>query len=514
MLADYTRRHREYTGPTPHSVAIKAKPTRRRPAEHLILERRRKEALVEEAREETKFLKQCDLKSSWVKSTNKRIEKNTLKRRVQQELLKETFALEDRREMLREMLLKEEQGYIEEMESMEETTLERQAKMRERAKQLKEKRERERQEFVAEKLDQRWRDQCEELRSIQSKQNQDQICHERNEQLLLKEEAKKREEEMDKMYTELWETDRIAKSEREEQEEKNLIERNRECLKVLQLQMTSNAQKVEEEKKLKELEAEWLKEETRLRKEEEKWMKKEKLRRQEHAKRVRDASIKLKQKKEAKERNEELALEHELLEKLLEDTRKQEKADVQRKSDLREENLRFMAYVAKNRKDEQEREKKLEELIHEEVEVKWQKDLAKYRLEREARKKLLESVLDTRRQQIGEKNEKNEQLKREADKERDELERVIEEHKRMAQESNDKLKQRNRTYQRDLEMQIGYQKAIKARGKEEELDDYLAGKEAEKEYQRKLQAAIERPQSEKLHPSRRRTIERHGGSAR
>ena len=38
--------------------------------------------------------------------------------------------------------------------------------------------------------------------------------------------------------------------------------------------------------------------------------------------------------------------------------------------------------------------------------------------------------------------------------------------------------------------------------------------EAEKEYQRKLQNALERPQSEKLHPSRRRTMERYGGSAR
>ena len=76
------------------------------------------------------------------------------------------------------------------------------------------------------------RDQCEELRSIHSKQNQDQVCHERNEQLLLKEEAKRRQEEMEKMYADLWESDRVAKSEREEQEEKNLIERNRECLKV------------------------------------------------------------------------------------------------------------------------------------------------------------------------------------------------------------------------------------------------------------------------------------------
>ena len=41
------------------------------------------------------------------------------------------------------MLLAEEQQYIEEMEAKEETTLERQAKMRERAKFLKEKREQE-----------------------------------------------------------------------------------------------------------------------------------------------------------------------------------------------------------------------------------------------------------------------------------------------------------------------------------------------------------------------------------
>lgn len=41
------------------------------------------------------------------------------------------------------------------------------------------------------------------------------------------------------MYAELWETDRIAKSEREEQEEKNLIERNRECLKVWEISMLS-----------------------------------------------------------------------------------------------------------------------------------------------------------------------------------------------------------------------------------------------------------------------------------
>ena len=55
------------------------------------------------------------------------------------------------------MLLKEEEAYIKEMEAKEETTLERQAKMRARAKFLKDKREQERLKIVEEKLDQRWR---------------------------------------------------------------------------------------------------------------------------------------------------------------------------------------------------------------------------------------------------------------------------------------------------------------------------------------------------------------------
>ena len=58
---------------------------------------------------------------------------------------------------LRELLRQEEEMYIHEMEAKEETTLERQAKMREQAKQLKEKREAERLAFVQEKLDQQWR---------------------------------------------------------------------------------------------------------------------------------------------------------------------------------------------------------------------------------------------------------------------------------------------------------------------------------------------------------------------
>jgi RecB family exonuclease len=58
---------------------------------------------------------------------------------------------------LKELLSNEEQQYLEDMAASEETTIERQAKIRERAKALKEKREMERQAIVQQKLEQQFR---------------------------------------------------------------------------------------------------------------------------------------------------------------------------------------------------------------------------------------------------------------------------------------------------------------------------------------------------------------------
>lgn len=53
--------------------------------------------------------------------------------------------------------MREEEGYMSEMASRQETVLERQARMRDRARVLREKREAERLALVDKKLDQRWR---------------------------------------------------------------------------------------------------------------------------------------------------------------------------------------------------------------------------------------------------------------------------------------------------------------------------------------------------------------------
>ena len=77
----------------------------------------------------------------------------------------------------------------------QEPMLEMQARMRERAKELRDRREKERQALVEEKLEQRWRNQCEEMRSLLSKRYQDEVCMERKEQLRFKAEMKEREKQ-------------------------------------------------------------------------------------------------------------------------------------------------------------------------------------------------------------------------------------------------------------------------------------------------------------------------------
>ena len=72
-------------------------------------------------------------------------------------ILQMFFQVDDSICRLRDLLAAEENEYLKEIASNEETMLERQAKMREKAKILRDKREAERLALVEKKLDQRWR---------------------------------------------------------------------------------------------------------------------------------------------------------------------------------------------------------------------------------------------------------------------------------------------------------------------------------------------------------------------
>lgn len=494
-------RHREFKGPTPYGVSILARPTNKRPAEHLILERRRIEDLREKSIAVSNYNKQCDLRSAWVLATDKNIEKNCVAREMTKHIQAEDICLEKRREELREMLLVEEDDYIREMESMEETIEDRQEKMKERAKYLKEKRESERLAYVSEKLDDKFREECEELRPVFSKRLRDDIFNDRQMQIQMKQEQAQRDKEMETFYANLWETDTKAKEIREEQETKERLERDREALEVLNLQKRALENMREEEHSVKKMEAEWLKEEASLRAYEEEQLLKEKMEKQKNQRRARDISLKLKNRKEAREKQEELAIDMKILDKILRDTENEATEDSNRKIQMHDEMQRFMHYVSKTRKEDEEQEIKLEKLIDKEVQGKWREKDARIALEKKARKTLMEDVLKTREQQIKEREKAMREEQEAALRERHELHEQMEAFRQLENEKICKIRKENEKYQNDLEQQIEYQRKLK----EKEIDiarrELGSLTEAEETYQRRLRSALHQT-SKKLHPLR------------
>jgi len=494
-------RHREFTGPTPHSVAILARPTNKRPAEHLILERRRIEDLREKSIADSKYNKQCDLRSAWVLATDNNIEKNCIKREMTNFLQGEEMDLEMRREKLREMLLGEEQQYMQEMESMEETIEDRQQKMRERAAFLKGKRETERLAFVEEKLDEKFREECEELRAEFSKQTRDEIFEDRKMQIKIKEEKKEQQKEIESFYAGLWEADTKAKAVREEMETQEQLQRNRDALEVLNLQKRALETQREEEMLVKQMEAEWLKEEAALRAHEEELLKKEKKGKQRNARRARDISLQLKARKEAREKQEEIAIDMKILDKILLDSQNEATEDTNRKIQKRDEMQRFMHYVEKTRKEQEEEDRKLEDLVNKEVQKKWREKDARVKMEKEARKVLLENVLKTREEQIKERGEIMRAEQDAAMKDRLELHDQMDEYRRLETEKINMIRKENQKYQRDLEQQIKYQQNLKEKEIASARKELDALHNAEENYHRCLRSALHKP-AKKLHPLR------------
>ncbi|XP_064390856.1 cilia- and flagella-associated protein 53-like [Halichondria panicea] len=496
------RRSREVTGHTPHSVAIHAKPSMGRPRDHLILERRRQDELREEVNTIIKYSKQFDLKTKWVETTDKKIQKNTIQRRMESLLKQQQFSLEERRDQLRSLLKTEEEQYLIEMAGRQETPLEKQAKMRERARSLKEKREAERLALVERKLEQRWRGQCEELRSIQSKHHQDGVCEERAEQLRLNAEKKRIKEQEEQFYAGLWEKDRLAKCAREEMDGVLQIERNKEMIKALTLQTASKNEQLQDQKRLKEQEADLLREDAAIRAMEEQQMKEEKRRTQARRKMDIDYSLKLKLKKQAKEAQEELAMDMRLLEQVLTESSNEAMHHLNKKNQLRDEVKCYRDYLASQAEEEKNKEKELDALLNEEVQKQWAKRVNQWRMEREARKKLLQNVLETRKKQIQEKLAKIQEEKLVEEKEREQLLINFEKHRQLEQKQKEENMLVKLDYQRHLQQQMGYTRAVKKLEEEQTQREITIGREEELLYKRRVQNALARPDPDKTHPKR------------
>ncbi|XP_040014048.1 cilia- and flagella-associated protein 53 [Xiphias gladius] len=331
LLSQRRTRCREFTGPTPHSVAVRAKLPSSRPADHLILERQKRDAARDRVLEFTRCQQTCDIKTSWLKSSDRHYLRGTVERQVRAAMEQYESDIEDRRRRLRVLLEAEEQQLLEEMEEKKETTVERQAKMREKAKILRERRESERRQLVSDKLEQLFREQCEELRTIQNGRREQQVCLERAAQVRSRQEQLQQQQEEDTLFDQLWEADRRAKEERERRRVQKRQQRNMEQLNVLKTQTEAAEQQRQKDKELREEEARLMLQQREMQLLQEQREQQQKLRAQQTRRQQLDQGFRLKMKRLAREQQDELQLDMSVLQQLLKQETDEKQEAAQRK---------------------------------------------------------------------------------------------------------------------------------------------------------------------------------------
>ncbi|NP_001038595.2 cilia- and flagella-associated protein 53 [Danio rerio] len=498
-------RCREITGPA-HSVALKARPPLSRDIDDIFVRRRKQEATRGEVLEFTKDQSSCDVRMRWERNTQRRVVSATVNRHLQDALDQYQMGIDEKRERLRELLESEELELFKEMEAKKETVLERQAKMHEGAKTLRERRESERQRVVADKLDQLFREQSEELRAVQIKRRQDQVCTERESQIRTKEEVRRVQEEEEKLFAQMWESDRLAKEERHNLELQRQRENNLQQKAVLQTQMDMAEQQRIQAKELKQEEAQLLKDQREMLRLEAEREHRQKLQDQEKRRKQLDLSLRLKMKRLTRDRQEELALDMSILEQLLAQEKDEKQDEVLKKLERQEEQRRYREYLTQQLEEQKRLEAETEQLFESELQQAWARREAQWRLEKTARDRLMKDVMDTLRLQIQEKLNENMQKQAEAFKEKEELDRIIQANKLLDEEEKAHFREATKEYQADLLAQMMYRQRIREAEEAEKEYEFQKGLMYEEQYNKKIQDILSRPISSTtaVHPFRRR----------
>ncbi|KAM3874202.1 cilia- and flagella-associated protein 53 [Diretmus argenteus] len=497
---------REFTGPTPHSVAVRARPPLSRPPDYLTIERRRKEEARDKVLESTKYQQACDLNTTWQTRTDRRVLLGSIQRQVKDAMNQHEMSIDKRRERLRAMLEAEEQALQKELEDQEEkTVLERQARMRERAKMLKERRESERQQLVADKLEQLFIQDSEELRTIHTKRREEEVYVERSAQIRTRREQRQKQQEEDRLFDELWDADRQAKEERESQEEQRQQQSDMEQLGYLRAQMKAAEEQRQQAKQLKDEEAQLLREQREMLRLEEQREQHQKLRGQEARRRQLDRYLRLKMKRLAREQQEELALDMSILQQLLSEEKDEKQEAAQRMIELRNEQQQYRQYLTEELEKQKRQEEETEQLIEAELKATWAKREKERQMDQEARNRLMKEVMETRHLQIQHRLDLNMQNQMQLAKEWEELNKTMEETNLLEEEQKRRCKQTYHEYQEDLMAQIKHQQQLRLEEEARVERERQQGLATQQQYHEKIQDILSRPGSHltAVHPFRR-----------
>ncbi|XP_004623783.1 cilia- and flagella-associated protein 53 [Octodon degus] len=496
---------REVKGPTPKVVSVRAKPPKGPGTEQHQERIKRSHQKHHATLASIKSIEQDRLKVQWDQHIDRKYFHSLVQARIKDAMQGFIINTEERRNKLRELLAAEENEYFIEMQRKEETVEEKKDKMREKTKLLKEKKERERQNFVAAKLDQQFRERCEELRNELFCLHQKTVCEERKAQIAFNEEQKRQKVIEEQMFARLWEEDRLAKERREAQQErrqKELVENTR---LGLDAQLASMQAQRQAEQRLKEEEARLLeKDNAQVKLEHEQ----EKLKEQRTKQEVRNVLQKALQEKMEylqQEYREEQDLNMKLVQRALQDLQEETDKKKQKREDMVREQKIYLKYLLQRREEEKAQEKELDKILEEEKQKKLAEKDKELRLEKQARKQLMNEVMCTRKLQVQEKLQRKAKEEEERAMEQERINKGLKELNREEEENFARRCGLAQEYRKQLQMQIAHQQQAREAEKEEKRREFEEGIAANQSCLDKIQEILHShpvlPRN--IHPMRR-----------
>lgn len=423
-------------------------------SDYLITNRRKDEDARAIMTKTAKSYSQLKQKSQFEESTTAKINHNHFLHRYKRLQEQEVVKLEERREKLRVLLEEDEQKHRKALLENEESNETRIIMMRSRMTKLREEREKDRQKIVEQKLEQQWRQNCDELRSLESKILVKKVDAGRAIQIKEREARKELEKKEKEHYEKLWEQGRKKKMEREIHDHNVRQQLNHETLLVLKDQLRAFKEQADLQKALKEEEARLMRYDTEMKILEDRRNKE----RKELEKKAICLDLEYFNKLTIQERQKDIQKGIESDIKLLNEVARleaeQKIQNAKRRVELKKEMNMYRKHLAEQKAKEIEREKEVEKLYAAEQERIWTIRTEKWRREQAARDKLMKEVLAGRQEQLQEALERNKQAQEECRLQKIEIEKKVELFKDQEHHEREKVLGIRQKYSKELEEQI------------------------------------------------------------
>ena len=432
-----------------------------------------------------KYLRQI---AHWENTTTASLYKNREQEEINSLKNQKEIFLNILRNKLSNLLKKEYEQYHQELMNNMDTPEHQRQMMEEKLNKLKQMKEQERLKFVELQKEKIFYNDNEEVRKHDNEYNTIKTCFDQEDQMIDKMKRRYNNYLEEKSFDDINKIDYLKKVEREKKEEQERIRKNKELNEYRDFQRKQEMENLERINELNKLEKERLKKQWEIDEQNEL---KEKIYKRELNKKVNE-DIEYYNKIEKQKRDEKEKIEKEQDKKMISEIVKKERAldEIDRMEKLKKkdellQNAKFLQYKMKLKKEEEEW---MDKLADEERERQYQKEQNQWLKEQAARIELMKEVYKSRAEEIMRKKNLEEKEKQELIKEREILDKEIDNYNDQYWKLKEDELKKNKEEQDILKYQMQQKINLKNREKQEEMYQKRMAELLEEEYQNKLKA--------------------------